>query len=168
MQSRQGTGARRIIAWRNGAPVRDVGCAIDSYQNNLAGLDQRSQAQAFQSSMGNMSLLLTIAIVIVYIIQGILYESFIHPLAILSGLPSAAMGALLTLWLLMPSQLLTLYIIPVIYVYLDSLAARAGRWKFIHQGARRSRRRRQGPVPHRRSSGFRPAASFLPAGNRSA
>jgi len=55
-------------------------------------------AQAFQSSMANMGLLLLIAIITVYIILGILYESFIHPLTILSGLPSAAVGALLTLW----------------------------------------------------------------------
>ncbi|HEY2835227.1 MAG TPA: efflux RND transporter permease subunit, partial [Rhizomicrobium sp.] len=59
----------------------------------------QGQAQAFQSSMGNMGLLLTIAIITVYIILGILYESFVHPLTILSGLPSAAVGALLTLWL---------------------------------------------------------------------
>jgi HAE1 family hydrophobic/amphiphilic exporter-1 len=56
-------------------------------------------AQAFQSSMSNMGVLLLIAIVTVYIILGILYESFVHPLTILSGLPSAAVGALITLWL---------------------------------------------------------------------
>ena len=44
-----------------------------------------------------MGMLLTIAIMTVYIILGILYESFIHPLTILSGLPSAAVGALITL-----------------------------------------------------------------------
>jgi HAE1 family hydrophobic/amphiphilic exporter-1 len=54
-------------------------------------------AQAFQSSLSNIGLLLAIAILTVYIILGILYESFIHPLTILSGLPSAAVGALLTL-----------------------------------------------------------------------
>ena len=56
-------------------------------------------AQAFQSSTQNMGLLLLIALITVYIILGILYESFIHPLTILSGLPSAATGALLTLWI---------------------------------------------------------------------
>jgi multidrug efflux pump subunit AcrB len=56
-------------------------------------------AQAFQSSMSNMGILLFIAIVTVYIILGILYESFVHPLTILSGLPSAAVGALITLML---------------------------------------------------------------------
>jgi HAE1 family hydrophobic/amphiphilic exporter-1 len=55
-------------------------------------------AQAFQSSIGNTGLLLLIAIIVVYIVLGILYESFIHPLTILSGLPSAAVGALIALW----------------------------------------------------------------------
>jgi HAE1 family hydrophobic/amphiphilic exporter-1 len=54
-------------------------------------------AQAFQSSLSNIGILLTIAIMTVYIILGVLYESFIHPLTILSGLPSAAVGALITL-----------------------------------------------------------------------
>ena len=54
-------------------------------------------AAAFQDSTKNMGLLLGIAMLTVYIILGILYESFIHPLTILSGLPSAAVGALLTL-----------------------------------------------------------------------
>ncbi|HUJ47198.1 MAG TPA: efflux RND transporter permease subunit [Rhizomicrobium sp.] len=56
-------------------------------------------AQAFQSSTGNMAELLIIAIIVVYIVLGILYESFIHPLTILSGLPSAAVGALITLYI---------------------------------------------------------------------
>jgi HAE1 family hydrophobic/amphiphilic exporter-1 len=56
-------------------------------------------AQAFQSSLQGLGLLLTMAILVIYIILGILYESFIHPLTILSGLPSAGFGALLTLLL---------------------------------------------------------------------
>jgi HAE1 family hydrophobic/amphiphilic exporter-1 len=59
----------------------------------------QGNAQAFQSSTSSMGLLLAIALVTVYIVLGILYESFIHPLTILSGLPSAAVGALITLWL---------------------------------------------------------------------
>jgi hydrophobic/amphiphilic exporter-1 (mainly G- bacteria), HAE1 family len=53
----------------------------------------------FQDSMRNMGLLLIIAILVVYIVLGILYESYIHPLTILSGLPSAGFGALVTLLL---------------------------------------------------------------------
>jgi len=54
-------------------------------------------AQTFQQSMKGMGLLLIMAIVVIYIVLGILYESFIHPLTILSGLPSAGFGALVTL-----------------------------------------------------------------------
>jgi len=54
-------------------------------------------AQAFQSSMQGLGLVLLMAIVVIYIVLGILYESFIHPLTILSGLPAAGFGALLTL-----------------------------------------------------------------------
>jgi hydrophobic/amphiphilic exporter-1 (mainly G- bacteria), HAE1 family len=57
------------------------------------------QAQAFQSSLSGMWILLILAILVIYIVLGILYESFIHPLTILSGLPSAAVGALATLML---------------------------------------------------------------------
>ena len=54
-------------------------------------------AQAFQNSFTGMGLLLLAAILVIYIILGILYESFVHPITILSGLPSAGVGALLTL-----------------------------------------------------------------------
>ena len=56
-------------------------------------------AQAFQASLQGLGLLLLVAVLVVYIVLGILYESFIHPLTILSGLPSAGLGALLTLLL---------------------------------------------------------------------
>ena len=56
-------------------------------------------AQAFQSSKQGIIILLIIAILVIYIVLGILYESFIHPLTILSGLPAAGVGALLTLLL---------------------------------------------------------------------
>ena len=56
-------------------------------------------AAAFQQSTQNIGMLLIVAMIVVYIILGILYESLIHPLTILSGLPSAAMGALLILFL---------------------------------------------------------------------
>ncbi|MBM3759750.1 MAG: acriflavine resistance protein B [Acidobacteria bacterium] len=57
-------------------------------------------AKVFQDSLGNMTTLLIVAILVVYIVLGVLYESFIHPLTILSGLPSAAFGALLTLMIM--------------------------------------------------------------------
>ncbi|MDE2060592.1 MAG: efflux RND transporter permease subunit, partial [candidate division NC10 bacterium] len=56
-------------------------------------------AQAFQASLKGLGLLLLVAILVIYLVLGILYESFIHPLTILSGLPSAGVGALLTLLL---------------------------------------------------------------------
>jgi hydrophobe/amphiphile efflux-1 (HAE1) family protein len=56
-------------------------------------------AQAFQTSLSTMPLLLGAAILVVYIVLGILYESYIHPITILSALPSAGVGALVMLWL---------------------------------------------------------------------
>jgi HAE1 family hydrophobic/amphiphilic exporter-1 len=56
-------------------------------------------AQAFQSSQQGLALLLLIAVLVIYLVLGVLYESFIHPLTILSGLPFAGFGALLTLLL---------------------------------------------------------------------
>ncbi len=54
-------------------------------------------AAAYQSSMGGMGVLLVMAILVIYMVLGILYESFLHPITILSGLPSAGLGALATL-----------------------------------------------------------------------
>ncbi|MEN6319856.1 MAG: efflux RND transporter permease subunit [Syntrophaceae bacterium] len=56
-------------------------------------------AQAFKSSMAGLGILILVAILVIYIVLGILYESYIHPITILSGLPSAGLGALLTLLL---------------------------------------------------------------------
>jgi len=54
-------------------------------------------AQVFQSSLSGLGILLLVAIFVIYLVLGVLYESFIHPITILSGLPSAAFGALVTL-----------------------------------------------------------------------
>src|SRR5207302_8658365 len=54
-------------------------------------------AQAFQSSQSGLLMLLVLAVFVIYMVLGILYESFIHPLTILSALPFAGFGALLTL-----------------------------------------------------------------------
>ncbi len=59
----------------------------------------QGSAQAFQSSLQGLGLLLLVAIFVIYIVLGILYEDFIHPITILSSLPSAGFGALLTLLL---------------------------------------------------------------------
>jgi hydrophobic/amphiphilic exporter-1 (mainly G- bacteria), HAE1 family len=74
--------------------VRQV--AADTLPETVSGQFQGA-AKAFQSSLSNLAVLLMIAIMVVYIVLGILYESYIHPLTILSGLPSAGFGALVTL-----------------------------------------------------------------------
>jgi HAE1 family hydrophobic/amphiphilic exporter-1 len=61
------------------------------------GASFQGTAQAFQSSMQGLGLLLVLAILVIYMVLGILYESFIHPFTILSALPLAGLGALLTL-----------------------------------------------------------------------
>jgi HAE1 family hydrophobic/amphiphilic exporter-1 len=54
-------------------------------------------AQAFQNSVSGLAILLVIAVLVIYLVLGMLYESFIHPITILSGLPPAGLGALVTL-----------------------------------------------------------------------
>jgi hydrophobic/amphiphilic exporter-1 (mainly G- bacteria), HAE1 family len=56
-------------------------------------------AQAFQASLAGQGMLLLVTVLVIYLVLGILYESFIHPLTILSGLPAAGVGALATLML---------------------------------------------------------------------
>lgn len=79
--------------------VAQVGAAVAPYIPDSATGSFQGTAQAFQDSMANMTLLVFMAVIVIYIILGILYESFIHPITILSGLPSAGLGALLTLYL---------------------------------------------------------------------
>ncbi|PYR60998.1 MAG: acriflavine resistance protein B [Acidobacteria bacterium] len=76
------------------AQVRDVADA--TLPEGVSGQFQGA-AKAFEGALSNLAVLLVIAILVVYIVLGILYESYIHPLTILSGLPSAAFGALVTL-----------------------------------------------------------------------
>jgi HAE1 family hydrophobic/amphiphilic exporter-1 len=59
----------------------------------------QGNAQAFQSSLAGLGMLVVMSILVIYLVLGILYESFIHPITILSGLPSAGFGALLSLYL---------------------------------------------------------------------
>ena len=85
-------------------PGTSLGQATDEIEeaarNNLPGTitgQFQGTAKVFQDSMHNMGILLIVAIAVVYIVLGVLYESYVHPLTILSGLPSAGFGALLTL-----------------------------------------------------------------------
>src|SRR5271168_4148659 len=92
----------------NLAPGVALGQAVDKIQaiterlHVPATLNTAFQgtAQAFQASLSSMPLLVAAAILVVYIVLGILYESYIHPITILSALPSAGVGALLLLMLL--------------------------------------------------------------------
>jgi HAE1 family hydrophobic/amphiphilic exporter-1 len=76
------------------ADVREI--AAQTLPAGVSGQFQGA-AKAFEGALSNLALLLLIAVMVVYIVLGILYESYIHPLTILSGLPSAAFGALVTL-----------------------------------------------------------------------
>jgi HAE1 family hydrophobic/amphiphilic exporter-1 len=87
-----------------GVALGDAVAAIQTLERDLhlpATLSTSFQgtAQAFQDSLRGLGLLVLAAVVVIYLVLGILYESFIHPLTILSGLPAAGVGALLTLLL---------------------------------------------------------------------
>ena len=92
----------------NLAPRVALGQAVDAIQAMTQRLHVpptlntsfQGTAQAFQASLSSMPLLVAAAILVVYIVLGILYESYIHPITILSALPSAGVGALLALMLL--------------------------------------------------------------------
>ena len=80
-----------------GTAVNDVQKAARQALPSTISTGFSGTAQAFQDSQQGLFLLLLLAIVVIYIVLGILYESFVHPLTILSGLPFAGFGALLTL-----------------------------------------------------------------------
>ncbi len=88
----------------NLAPSLALGNAVTQIQAAAAetipatvSLTFQGAAQAFQDSLRGLGLVLLMAIAVIYIVLGVLYESFTHPLTILSGLPAAGLGALLTL-----------------------------------------------------------------------
>jgi len=89
----------------NLAPGVSLGTAVNEVDKMLTDIHLpatlvagfQGAAQVFQSSLRGLGILLLMSILVIYIILGILYESFIHPITILSGLPSAGFGALLTL-----------------------------------------------------------------------
>lgn len=72
--------------------------ADETLSSHVTG-DVKGAAETFKESIRSMGLLLLITIFVIYIVLGILYESFIHPITILSTLPPAILGALLTLWI---------------------------------------------------------------------
>jgi multidrug efflux pump subunit AcrB len=90
----------------NLAPDTAVGTAVAAVQQETAALHMPStiatsfqgNAQAFQSALASTPILIAAALVAVYLILGMLYESTIHPVTILSTLPSAGLGALIALW----------------------------------------------------------------------
>jgi HAE1 family hydrophobic/amphiphilic exporter-1 len=86
---------------KNGVAIGDAVNSVNKLAREIlpptVTTEFQGTAQAFQSSLSGSGILLFMAILVIYIVLGILYESFIHPITILSGLPSAAFGALLTL-----------------------------------------------------------------------
>src|SRR5581483_1981764 len=91
----------------NLSPGTSDGAAVATVQQDTAALHMPStivtsfqgNAQACQSALASTPVLIVAAIVAVYVILGMLYESTIHPVTILSTLPSAGLGALLALWI---------------------------------------------------------------------
>ena len=89
----------------NLAPGVALGDAIQRVQGAMLEMQApgtlignfQGAAQVFQSSLAGMGMLLVLSIFVIYLVLGILYESYIHPVTILSGLPTAGLGALLTL-----------------------------------------------------------------------
>jgi HAE1 family hydrophobic/amphiphilic exporter-1 len=89
----------------NLAPGKSLGDAANAVEDSLRKMrlpaslttNFRGTVEAFQNSFRGLSILLVVAVLVIYIVLGILYESLIHPITILSGLPSAMFGALLTL-----------------------------------------------------------------------
>ena len=86
---------------RSGVALGDAVTAVQAAARNVmpasVSTSFQGAAQAFQDSAKGLGIILILAIFVIYVVLGILYESFIHPLTILSGLPSAGLGALITL-----------------------------------------------------------------------
>lgn len=86
---------------KSGYAIGDATAAIQKLARNMLPetitTNFQGQAEAFQSSNAGLGLLLFMAILVIYMVLGILYESFIHPITILTALPFAGLGALLTL-----------------------------------------------------------------------
>ncbi len=86
------------------APLGDAAKKIERFRRELnmpatVLTAWGGDAAAFQSSQASQAILIIAALLVIYVLLGVLYESYIHPLTILAGLPSAAVGALVTLWI---------------------------------------------------------------------
>jgi multidrug efflux pump len=82
-----------------GTAIKEINKVVDQMHFPASiQADFQGTAASFSNSSANQSLLILAALVTVYIVLGVLYESFIHPITILSTLPSAGLGALLALW----------------------------------------------------------------------
>jgi len=87
-----------------GESLGDAAKKIETFRQQMAMpasilVGWGGDAAAFQSSQSSQIWLIVTALLVIYVLLGVLYESYIHPLTILAGLPSAAMGALLALWI---------------------------------------------------------------------
>ncbi|MFO1266085.1 MAG: efflux RND transporter permease subunit [Rubrivivax sp.] len=87
-----------------GAPLGEATTRIERYREEIrmpasVVATWGGDAKVFKSSQGSQAILIIGALIVIYVLLGVLYESYIHPLTILAGLPSAAVGALLTLML---------------------------------------------------------------------
>jgi hydrophobic/amphiphilic exporter-1 (mainly G- bacteria), HAE1 family len=87
-----------------GAALGDAAAKLEQYRAQIATppsilTSWGGDAAAFQTSQSSQIWLLLSALLVIYVLLGVLYESYIHPITILAGLPSAAVGALLTLWI---------------------------------------------------------------------
>jgi HAE1 family hydrophobic/amphiphilic exporter-1 len=82
-----------------GEAVTEVEAIASTATSDNISMNFQGTAQAFQSSMKGLLWLVALAVAAIYVVLGILYESFVHPVTILSGLPSAGFGALIALWL---------------------------------------------------------------------
>ena len=85
-----------------GTALGDATAKIEKYRDQIRMpssiiTSYGGDAAVFKSSQGSQAILIISALLVIYVLLGVLYESYIHPLTILAGLPSAAVGALLTL-----------------------------------------------------------------------
>ena len=97
-QGRRGRAEHGLVEGAGGDAVGAIRRVASEVLPATVNISFEGSAKIFQEATKNLGLLLFVAIGVVYIVLGALYESYIHPITILSGLPAAGFGALLTLW----------------------------------------------------------------------